>query len=268
MPWCPNCKSEYEAHVTRCKQCDVELVDDLSQVVRYSKLVELYNDEIDGALEYLNYLGITDVKTEVSGDHIDLSVRDSELKTALKHIKVYISDIENKKEEKLEAEESLPKEYETEQIDDDSKIKEMHSSAITFLGMGAVLTIFSLLNLTNILTITNSIVYLAAILVIGILFCIIGFITLKKIPTYKSEYEKKANQIEIMTNWYEENNDIKSFFETEQISTENQDEGALYFVAIDIIKSRLKGQFINVDELLINNAAEEIYTKINEVNND
>ncbi|MCT4542416.1 MAG: DUF2007 domain-containing protein [Vallitalea sp.] len=31
MGWCPKCKSEYEKHVKRCKECDIELVEVLEK---------------------------------------------------------------------------------------------------------------------------------------------------------------------------------------------------------------------------------------------
>lgn len=263
MPWCPSCESEYDDHVTRCKQCDVDLVEDLEQVVHYQKLVEIDESELEGAIEYLKYSGFEDVKIEEAGDHFDLLVPIEDTKEALKHIRVYFYNLEQEKADNEPDEvKDLPKEYETDTQANASKIKEMRSSASSFIAIGGLLLIFSVLNLLGILKVMGSSMYLYGSLIVSIGFIVIGLMTLKKIPTYEAEITEIEDKIGEMVAWYQENYTLENFYQIKNIDPTQFDEGALYFAAIDVIKGELKGQFEAVEQGLINGAAEAIFSKV------
>lgn len=263
MPWCPKCESEYDDHVTRCKQCDVDLVDELKEVIRYAKLVEIDESELEGAIEYLKYSGFEDVQTEEAGDHFDLLVPNEDVKEALKHIRVYFYNLEQAKAaDEPDEIKNLPKEYETNAVTNASKIKEMHSSATSFIGIGGLLLVLGVLNLIGIVKVIDSRMYLYGILVVGIVFIIIGYLTLKKIPTYEAEISEIEGQVNEMVNWYEANYQLENFFEIKKIDPTQYDEGALYFAAIDVIKTDLTEHFEGYELPLINGAAEEIFSKV------
>ncbi len=263
MPWCPSCESEYDDHVKRCKQCDVDLVEDLQSVVRYEKLVEMDESEVRGAIEYLKYSGIEDVKTQVIEDHVELLVPVQFAKEALKQIRVYFYNLEKERaQDEPDDAEQLPKEYETDTKRDGAKVKEMHSSATSFIGIGGLLLGFALLNLIGVLSVIEPSLYLYGIILLSISFLIIGILTLKKIPTYEAEISERDVTIQQMVTWYTEGHSVEHFYENNQINPSQFDEGALYFVAIDVIKAKLKEQFDTSEEVMINSAAEEVFSKV------
>ncbi|MBC7958883.1 MAG: hypothetical protein H7X94_03360, partial [Vallitaleaceae bacterium] len=174
MPWCPSCESEYDDHVTRCKQCDVDLVENLSEIVHYEKLADVQEEDLVGALEYLKYTGI-DAVSEIFEDHAEISVKREDLKMANKHIKVYFyNKAMEKAEEEDEEEEAAQvndKGYATDSYKNAHQVKEMHSSATSFLAIGGLLVIFGLLNLFGVLKILDAGMYLYGVIVVGIAFC-------------------------------------------------------------------------------------------------
>lgn len=67
MPWCPKCKNEYREGITTCSDCNVELVDDLSEVVSDSKSLVFtteHKEKTDDFIKYLAYSGIHSYSVE------------------------------------------------------------------------------------------------------------------------------------------------------------------------------------------------------------
>ncbi len=64
MPFCPNCKNEYEVGITHCADCGAELVDNISYIDM--TLVYTYKSKrvLDRFLEYLEYSKIKTVVNE------------------------------------------------------------------------------------------------------------------------------------------------------------------------------------------------------------
>lgn len=59
MPWCPNCKTEYQEGIEICADCGAALVDELTEEVEMA-LVAFINDEklAEKLVDYLNYSSI------------------------------------------------------------------------------------------------------------------------------------------------------------------------------------------------------------------
>lgn len=264
MPWCPECESEYDDHVTRCKQCDVDLVEDLKEVVRYEKFAEVDESDLKKVLEYLKYSGFEDIQTQEDLEHINLLAPVEQVKGALKHLRIFFYNLEKEKAQEDESEETQAEvvEYETDRERNASKIKEMRSSASSFMVIGGLLLIFGLLNLIGTLKVLDSKMYLYGILIIGVGFLLIGYYTLKKIPTYQTEITEREALIKEMVNWYQESNDLDNFYQSKNIDPSQIDEGALYFQAVDVIKAELIERFDSYEQALVNGAAEEIFSKI------
>ncbi len=67
MPWCPKCKNEYREGITICSDCNVELVDDLSEVVSDSRSLVFtteHKEKTDDFIKYLAYSGIHSYSVE------------------------------------------------------------------------------------------------------------------------------------------------------------------------------------------------------------
>ncbi|PKM93427.1 MAG: hypothetical protein CVU84_15690 [Firmicutes bacterium HGW-Firmicutes-1] len=267
MPWCPKCKSEYEKGVLACVTCKEDLVDDLKDYVTYVTLAKLEPSIVKGLLEYLKYSGIEEYQINEGEEVTEVLVNEKHLRKASKHLNVYIYNLQK---ETMEQEET----YENESTDSQeqsnnspdvysnmSKLKETRSSAYTFLGLGIAIVLLNALEmtrLTNVLPgILEGILLMSSFILIGI-----GVTTLKKIPSLESEVNIISNSLEEMVNWYESKNNLNDFYKNKNIDIAKYDEGALYFVALEIIKAELTEQFKEQEEAFISHAADEIYAKI------
>ena len=68
--------------------------------------------------------------------------------------------------------------------------------------------------------------------------------------------------IDSMTQWYEKNAFMEELTDEIKKNKDDYDEGEIYFITIDKIKEKLKNQYTDIQEELINTASEEIYNKI------
>ncbi|MDE6636583.1 MAG: DUF3784 domain-containing protein [Lachnospiraceae bacterium] len=67
MPWCPKCKNEYREGITTCSDCNVPLVEDLSEVVSDDKKLVFtteHKEKTDDFIKYLAYSGIHSYSVE------------------------------------------------------------------------------------------------------------------------------------------------------------------------------------------------------------
>lgn len=263
MPWCPKCKSEYEKGVVFCKQCQIDLVENLEDYVEYKPLVRIDPATAEGLIEYLNYSGILDYKIEEEEEALNISVNKKDFEQAAKHLSVYVYNLKKAAEENEDTYEDAEKmkEYDTSTVLDTDKISDLRTSGITYYILGGIILVFTYLNMRNTINIINPILE-GVFLFAGIALFGLGHVTMKKIPQIEETVTKVQDQLEEMINWYENAFSLDSFYETKEIDVNQYDEGALYFVALDTIKADLQKQFPEADLTLINSAAEDIYYKI------
>lgn len=268
MPWCPKCKSEYEEGVLSCVECKVELVEDLKKHVFYASLVKVEPSIVEGLLEYLNYSGISDHRINEGDQVTEILVNEKDLRKASKHLSVYLYNLQKeeieKEEDTYEIEDLVHQDQKNNEEDVNSnitKLKDMRSSAFTYFALGFGLLIFDILNMVNLLNVI-SVLLEGILLMIGFVLIGLGKATLKKIPSLENKVNTISNNMEEMVNWYESRNNMKQFYEDNNIDISSYDEGALYFVAFEVIKAEIMKQFPEHEETLINNAVDEIYSKI------
>lgn len=63
MPWCPNCKAEYEEGHSHCSDCKVELVNSLEEAHNLEPLFQMGDKDI--ADRFNRFLEYSDIKTEL-----------------------------------------------------------------------------------------------------------------------------------------------------------------------------------------------------------
>ena len=66
MPWCPNCKAEYQEGFTECSDCGVPLVDSIEKEIEYVPFFQA--EEAKFAEKLARYLEYSGVKTQVTYD--------------------------------------------------------------------------------------------------------------------------------------------------------------------------------------------------------
>jgi hypothetical protein len=66
MPWCPNCKAEYQNGFTVCSDCKVDLVESLEVVVNYVPFFQAVDKKV--AEKLVRYFQYSDLKSKVDFD--------------------------------------------------------------------------------------------------------------------------------------------------------------------------------------------------------
>jgi hypothetical protein len=66
MPWCPNCKAEYQNGFTVCSDCKVDLVESLEVVVNYVPFFQAEDKKV--AEKLVRYFQYSDLKSKVNFD--------------------------------------------------------------------------------------------------------------------------------------------------------------------------------------------------------
>lgn len=262
MPFCPNCKSEYEEDINQCADCNIDLVESLDDAIMYVKLIAVTKEESVRVVEFLKYSNIVDIKYEDGeNNQVVILVNEKDAKESVKLLRVYL--VEEAKEDQDEHEDDyFVDEYKTEDLSSDEQMKEMQSSYISFLVVGVLLEIFCVLNLFGILNIITNKSMIYMFIIVGFVFFVIGISTKRKMPSMIDDTHEMQDQVNQIVQYFEEKVDLERFYEMNDIKVEDYNEGALYFVAIDIIKNELSKQFPDVKESILNTASEEIYNKL------
>lgn len=276
MPWCPKCRCEYEDGVMRCADCDVELVTREEDIVDWQLLVKAKRQEdVDEVIEYLEYSGMEKVMYEAMEDEeteeslIAIYVIAKDMEKARKYLQGYMI---NKAAEKQEAEAELEEEeedepineYETENFQDDTLVKDLKSSMYTFGIVGVALLVVSVLTFMEIITISFSDRYLFSglMFVIAIAFIGIAINSGKRISSEAAHMTNRDRSISDMLTWFEDKYDIKSYLVKADWYEDGMDEGAIYYKMMDQLKDNLAKQFPDKDQKIVNSAAEIIFEKM------
>ena len=96
MPWCPKCKNEYVAGITKCADCGSELVEELSQE---EEVTELTEEEMESVPHFYMQSGLCYEK---------MSFPD---KTLMKLLANMLSKKENKSNAELGQEQAIKSSY-------------------------------------------------------------------------------------------------------------------------------------------------------------
>lgn len=256
MPWCPECKTEYEEHVTECADCHVPLVEaeNPEDIQQFKLLAYVPEAEVRDIIEYLEYSKIDPIKQEMTDSGLALFVDEKQHRDAYKFLRVYMMErIEDEEGEAVE----LP-EYDTIDVSEGRMSKELKSSAFSFLLIGGAMLIFGILNIVGALSILKSPMYNYVISGIGLIFLIIGIFTYRKIPEAEARESVSIQKIESFVAWFEDKYDRASYLKKKRVKVDQYDEGSLYFAVIDLLKKDLENAFPGEDGVLINSACEQI----------
>ncbi|TCK97740.1 putative membrane protein DUF2207 [Natranaerovirga hydrolytica] len=273
MPWCPECKMEYEEGVEKCADCQINLVEDLNDDSLYwVDLLESEDknnlEEIKSFLEYSKINAINIIKNEERNVFV-LQVKEDESEEASKFASVFLY---NKKMEKREEETQ-------EQIEDEStkegngqedvfedknkKLEDIKSTAFSFITVGIIGLIFVVLVMLEYINInmdpTFRQIFLPLLLVIMFVFIGIGLSSFIKIKQAKEEvdvYNQKVNAIKQY---------IKEHYTKEHIDDHcelDDNEEMNYFKRTEYIKKGIRDHFDDVEESMMDAIVDEIYEDI------
>lgn len=222
--WCPECKNEYREGITRCADCDVDLVDELpeepAENIDLSALEGVIPDDV------LAQMNDTDTNTV---DSSELEEAANEIADNLKISKsnVYVKNVD--------------------------KYNDFKFSGYSFIGFAIIGLLFVLLNVLKVvefLTTFSAIIMTA----LFILFIIIGISSLITASRIKASIGEEETQIDKVKNWITEHFTEEYFtaLEDGELSEENQ-----YFVYSDNMNRDIQKEFSEVDATLLEELTDE-----------
>lgn len=262
MPWCPECKGEYEVGVSECAECHIPLVEDREKAIAMRPLIKVREEELDEVLDYLAYSKIDPVKVSTEEGSCVISVTEFQIEEASRYIKVYVK--EHMTDEHNE-EDYYYNAYEVDSIDVADKTQELKSTYYTFVGVGILLVVVALLNALDIVTISmfSKLVFTLGAGGIGVAFIAVGVHTKSQIDEVLKRSEGKEDLVKTMVDYFVSNQsrlllDERSELEGLEAKKEALDEGAQYFELYDKIKAALNDKYTDVEDSLLNAATEII----------
>lgn len=268
MPWCPECKAEYEEGVMQCVDCEIELVKDLNDNI-WMNLVAGENEEgLEELINFLKYSKINElqiIQDNDSGKYI-LQVKKEVFEQAKKYVNVFLH---NKKMEAAQNEEK-PKEdnLQSKKVvyeDKQKKVEELKSSAFSFTVIGVIGSIFLILVIVDVISLnidpTYKRILFGFLLFVTISFIFIGITSIKKVKEVSAEADAFTKKIEEIKKWFLLEYTVKNIDKTIE---EDAAEESKYFVRSEFIKQKIKETYTELEDAIIEGVTEEIYDELYE----
>lgn len=225
--WCPKCKNEYVSGVTHCPDCDVDLVEALSD-----QEADVNQEELKEQLEAAKESVCSQLEQD---EEIDQQEAEKDIST---QIPVY--------------------------IEKSAKYNDVKSTAFTFtiIGVLGIICIvlfdagFFSLNIASYMKIMMNLV-MGTLFVIFTIVGIRSFLQLKVLSLEVTKEEETTNEI---NTWFQEHyssKDIDSSFSTDELSEEQ-----LYFKRYEKMKQMISNQYSNLSEDYLDHMIELLYHEL------
>ncbi len=235
MAWCPVCKCEYKAGITKCAECKVDLVDSLENE---------QEDTIFLQSEDENDAECMDSLTENENIHfIDREAQMAAVKIAKKITSGYRNSEEMSNENK--------------------------SSAYILLPVGTLGIITLVLIWLDIIplysSVTSKIIVSTVMGALFIVFVVMGILSLKNAKKFKEKASKEGDLSKEILNYFSENmsaDELDKKIADSEWETLSEEER--YFKRIDCIRECITKQFMNLEENYVDYMCDEVYNKFYE----
>ena len=282
MAWCPKCKNEYREGVTVCPDCDIELVEELSEEDEFEAepvpviLMEAADDEVgEKVVSYLRLNGVVSGALVRDEDRICVIVADLELDICeqlfpgiavgeqvdidrlyelVPDIEDQFDEIENEQAEKEFSE--LRAEASTVYVKKRDKYADLRFSGFSFIGFGFIGLGIVVLNLLKIINLFN--VYSMIVMtLVFVVFFIIGFATLHRASLVKESVAVEDEFTAQLEDWINENLSDEIIDEWYDETKQDQEN---YFEIHDKICKMMHDEFPNIHPSYLEDLAEERYS--------
>ena len=292
MPWCPKCKNEYRSGIQTCSECNVELVDSLSDITEDSFSILFTTEDkslIDKFSDYLNYSGLTKHKVSVDSNDLiwTLEVIDSDYKEAKKLYRGFaITESENAVLEAIqkEAEEHLATDSiepttidEEPEMDQDEMMRELHGpssnfvrkaeqyedykfSAITCIFFGIVGIVYTILNMISVLSMVTLLFSQLVMLVVFIGFLITGLIIYKNSKKIATLIDSESKLEDALKDWLEQNVTVDYI---NSLRDESLSDEINYFNYCEMIRENITKNIPSVSDSMLEAIIDEHLTTLN-----
>lgn len=233
MPWCPNCKTEYQEGIEKCADCGADLVDELTEEVEETAATaELELSEGDTVYETVE--GENPEAGEESGQ-ADLSEEElaelaAEMKRAKEPAKVYVSK------------------------SDESR--DMAQTSVTFLVFAGILITLFVLGALNVIPWFSSIPSIIVLGAMSVGCCLVGINAAFRARRAQGKISDEENIKQKVKEWLDANI-VKEDIEEKFASVEQDEER--YLKEAEYVKDELMKEIEGLDEALADVMVEEFF---------
>lgn len=240
MAWCPICKCEYKEGITKCADCNVELVDVLEENMAVS----------------LDFEALMEEEEQISkiAEHVNENLNVHFLDRGAD-----IASVRKIKQQKNSTVYRNSKEM----------AGENKSSAYILLPVGVLGIIALVLVWLDVIplysSITSKIITSTVMGTLFLVFIVMGVLSLKNAKKFEEKASKESDLSKEILNYFMEN--ITSYSLDEQLKDsqwETLSEEEKYFKRIDGIRLCITKQFMTLEENYVDYMCDEIYTKLYE----
>lgn len=264
MPWCPDCKMEYQEGMKTCADCGKELVEHLDdpKATEYTELVDmLVEDAATRLTDFLEFSGIRNVTSEYFEETSTwkISVNSEDIKEALKLYKAFLT-AETSEEEKLEYLQSAKEEsYKTHTyVKKEEKYNDFKSSVTVFIPFGILGIVFLILNVVGVLHFISSTFQIVVLGLCFIAFIYVGVTSIFRLKSLKEEIMEEHDNTSSITEWMKDNITEEVLSE---VTDENNSDEINYIHRTDKMKVMILEQFGNMDENFVDQLIEDYYNE-------
>lgn len=231
--WCPKCKNEYVAGITRCRDCDVPLVDSLE--------------------EY---------EASMKNRHSSLSEEDTfPLNAGFSETQASPAFQTDPPSENLPEEGTEPAKPAHAYISKKAKTEDMKSTAYTFTLVGALGIALLILFATGVLPLrTAGYMKIMICIVMGamfIIFLVIGVRSFRQLKGLDGEADAEEQLLSEVTEWFRTVHTAEEIDSAVDIS---QSEETLYFARYEIMNRWISEKYPDLEEAFLDHVIETLYS--------
>lgn len=278
MAWCPNCKNEYKEGISRCLDCDCDLIEQLDEMERVY-ILEGEESQLTRCNNFLIYNKLNSGKVERSDeeDGYRLSVIPEDEIRATKILTIFLQQEalnhesetyelqEDQNEDNSIQKEVLKKEsglYEKSTV----KAKEYESTAYLLIILGFVGMVVMLLGYLDYLSLPFSNLSYIALGIFFLLFLLFGIQSLSSSKRLKEKGTTEERLEEELKNYLkiEYNKDYLEEKVQNSLGEHTASEEILYFKRIEIMKEDVLLRYPTMDESFLDAVLDEHYQELYE----
>ncbi len=286
MSWCPKCKTEYREGITVCADCGSTLVEELEK--EYTECIALFEKE-EYAKKFQDYLVYSEIKEndlhfDETEEAYGVYVTDEFAKEAKKLYGIFAlsekakeaSVSETSSEEPAPSSEEDAVEIMEESIEEDTEVplekivpeasvtyvkkeeryNDFKSTFYIFLVFGVLGLIFTILNMTEVITLLNSWMQFILLGVVSIAFIVVAIISYNKSKVLFDEIDTEKEITSTIKKWLTENITEETLA---QFDNDTDPKELIFLKKIEYIKKSLLDRYTFDNDAYVDELIEEFY---------